>query len=106
MSDFLNGCTNIENADLSSWDVSNCSSLTNFVNNCSKLNSFYAPKNIKVSFSNFTKSTLLTSEHLMSIINNLVTSEDTRTLTLGSANLAKLNDEQIAIATNKGWTVS
>ena len=106
LSDFLNGCTNIENADLSSWDVSNCSSLTNFVNNCSKLNSFYAPKNIKVSFSNFTKSTLLTSEHLMSIINNLVTSEDTRTLTLGSANLAKLNDEQIAIATNKGWTVS
>ena len=106
LSNFLNGCTNIENADLSSWDVSNCSSLTNFVNNCSKLNSFYAPKNIKVSFSNFTKSTLLTSEHLMSIINNLVTSEDTRTLTLGSANLAKLNDEQIAIAANKGWTVS
>ena len=42
----------------------------------------------------------------MSIINNLVASEKTRTLTLGSANLAKLNDEQITIATNKGWTVS
>lgn len=41
----------------------------------------------------------------MSIINNLVASESTRTLTLGSANLAKLTDDQIAIAVNKGWTV-
>lgn len=42
----------------------------------------------------------------MSIINNLVASETTKTLTLGSANLAKLNDAQIGIAVNKGWTVS
>lgn len=106
LSSFLDGCTNIESMDLSSWDVSNCNDLTKFVYNCPNLKSFYAPKNIKGSFSDFTKSTLLTSEHLMSIINNLNTVEETKTLTLGSANLSKLTSDQIAIAINKGWTVS
>ena len=92
---------------MSNCDVSKCTDMQNFVYNCTKLSSFYAPKNINAEYlGDFTKSTLLTSEHLMSIINNLVASENTRTLTLGSANLAKLNDEQIAIAVNKGWTVS
>lgn len=106
LSDFLNGCTNIESIDLSSWDVSNCSTLDKFVYNCPNLKSFYAPKNIKGSFSDFTKSTLLTSEHLMSIINNLNTVEKRKTLTVGSANLSKLTSDQIAIAINKGWTLS
>jgi hypothetical protein len=30
----------------------------------------------------------------------------TKTLTLGSTNLAKLTDEEKAIATNKGWTLA
>ena len=59
----------------------------------------------------------LTHESLMNVINNLydlnitckVESGGTlysQTLSLGSANLAKLTDEEIAIATNKGWNVS
>ncbi len=34
------------------------------------------------------------------------TSTETHTLTLGSTNLAKLTDEEIAIATEKGWTLA
>lgn len=52
----------------------------------------------------------LTHESLMGIINGLY---DIKTagvkpqqLTLGTTNLAKLTSEEIAIATNKGWTVS
>ena len=46
----------------------------------------------------------LSRESLLSIINNLeVVSGET--LTLGSVNLAKLTDDDIAIATNKGWSV-
>ena len=55
-------------------------------------------------------STKLTHESLMNVINNLY---DIKTkgvkpqqLVLGSTNLSKLTSEEIAIATNKGWTVS
>jgi hypothetical protein len=41
----------------------------------------------------------------MSIINNLMTVTSTKTLTLGATNLAKLTADEVAIATNKGWTV-
>lgn len=54
--------------------------------------------------------TRLTHKSLMNIINNLYDIAakgcNTQKLTLGSTNLAKLTAEEIAIATNKGWTVS
>lgn len=57
-----------------------------------------------------TSSTLLTHDSLMNIINNLYDIKtkgcNTQALTLGATNLAKLTEEEIAIATNKGWTVS
>ncbi len=55
----------------------------------------------------------LTEESLMNVINNLYDLNQVYTeqlysqqLVLGATNLAKLSEEQIAIATNKGWTVS
>jgi hypothetical protein len=42
----------------------------------------------------------------MSIIDNLMTVNITQTLTIGPANLAKLSDEQIAVAINKNWSIS
>lgn len=49
----------------------------------------------------------LTVESLMSVINALVdlTGENSKTLTLGATNLAKLSDEQKAVATNKNWVL-
>ena len=43
---------------------------------------------------------------LVTILNNLATVTTTQTLTMGSTNLAKLTDEDKAIATNKGWTLA
>lgn len=55
-------------------------------------------------------SPLLTHDSLMNVINNLYDIAtrgcNTQQLVLGSTNLAKLTAEEIAIATNKGWTVS
>ena len=55
-------------------------------------------------------STKLTHDSLMNIINNLYDIAtkgcQPQQLVLGSTNLAKLTEEEIAIATNKGWTVS
>lgn len=44
------------------------------------------------------------AEHLIGIINNL--GEGSYVLNIGDHNTAKLTDEQIQIATDKGWTVS
>lgn len=55
-------------------------------------------------------STLLTHDSLMNVINGLYDIAtkgcNTQQLILGSTNLAKLSAEEIAIATNKGWSVS
>lgn len=55
-------------------------------------------------------STLLTHDSLMNVINNLYDIAtkgcNAQQLYLSSTNLAKLTAEEIAIATNKGWSVS
>ena len=52
----------------------------------------------------------LTHDSLMNVINKLYDIAtkgcNTQNLSIGSTNLAKLTAEEIAIATNKGWTVS
>ncbi len=50
----------------------------------------------------------LTIDSMVAMFNNLkdLTGETAKTLTLGTTNLAKLSDEQKAIATNKNWTLA
>lgn len=55
---------------------------------------------------NYSNSIRLTSTSLKSILNRLQTVSSTKTLTLGAQNLLKLTAEDIAVATNKGWTVA
>jgi hypothetical protein len=54
----------------------------------------------------FSSCSKLDYESLMSIINALVTITSNKTLKLGATNLAKLTDEEKAIATEKGWTLA
>ena len=53
----------------------------------------------------FSTNPKLTKESLLSILNNLPQVSSTKTLTLGSINLAKLSSSDITIATGKNWTV-
>ena len=52
----------------------------------------------------------LTHDSLMNVINNLydlsANGLSSKTLNLGSTNISKLTEDEIAIATNKGWIVS
>ena len=56
----------------------------------------------------------LTKESLMNVINNLYDLNETygagteyvQSLVLGNSNKEKLSEEELAIATNKGWVVS
>lgn len=103
----FNYCNELTSLDVSSWDVGHITSynaISQTFNNCSALVDFQAPKNINNNI-NFNYSTALSHDSLMSIINNLMTTTSTKTLNLGSTNLAKLTDDEKAIATGKGWTV-
>ena len=55
---------------------------------------------------NYSHSTSLTREQMIPILNDLVRTTTTKTLTIGSTNLAKLTDEDKKIATDKGWTLA
>lgn len=59
---------------------------------------------------NVSKNTKLTHESLMNIINGLYDIKSAgvkpQQLILGSTNLVKLTEDEIAIATNKGWNIS
>ena len=49
----------------------------------------------------------LTHDSILNVINKAAdVTASPKTLTLGSTNLAKLSDEEKAIATNKGWTLA
>ena len=88
-------------------DTSNVTNMNSMFSNCSRLEEIHMI-NMKVSF-NISSSTKFTRESLLEIINNcydLTTLNKTATLTMGSTNLAKLTDEDKAIATAKGWTLN
>lgn len=89
---------------------------------CSKLENFGGFKDLGKAYStsqsanysyyklDLSYCTALTHDSLMNVINKLYDIAtkgcNTQALVLGSTNLAKLTEEEIAIATNKGWTVS
>lgn len=58
---------------------------------------------VNMSFSSLVN---LSHESLVYLINGLSNyTSGTHTLTIGSTNLAKLTEEEIAVGTNKGWTI-
>lgn len=86
------------------FDCSNVTNMNNMFASCRSLKSILMT-NIGVSL-NISSSTLFERSDLLTILNNLQTVTSTEVLTMGATNLAKLTDEDKAIATNKGWTLA
>lgn len=121
----FNGCSQLET--IGQYDASKVSTIDSFVSNCSALKNFgglinlgkgYTQKTADYGYYTLNLSSCynLTHESLMNVINNLYDLNLTydvanggtlykQTLNLGSTNKAKLTEEEIAIATNKGWNV-
>lgn len=114
------GCNRL--TEIEAINCEKCTDIANALQNCLNLVTFGGFINIgqaylttaSANYSNY-KLNLdtareLTKDSLMNVINNLydIASKGVQTqqLQLGSTNLAKLTAEEIAIATNKGWTVS
>lgn len=85
-------------------DTENVTNMSNMFFYCSGLKSILMT-GMKVSF-DISASTKFERADLLIILNNLATVTTTKTLKMGTTNLAKLNDEDKAIATNKGWTLA
>ena len=103
MESMFSGCSGLTSLDLSGFNTSNVTNMSNMFKNCSSLTNLDSMQNISVSLD--LSATILDVTSLLDVIDNLTTVTTTQTLTLGSTLLAKLSEDQIAIATNKGWTV-
>ena len=102
MSLMFRECGNL--TSIPAFNVSNVTSMDNMFLLCSKLETIHMV-NIGANL-DISPSTKFTREALLEIIGNLKTVTSTKTLTMGSTNLAKLTEEDKAIATNKGWTLA
>ena len=89
--------------DLSGTTLRSSTNNDSFVTVAYELTDFIAPNDICVDI--HVTADNLTVDSLMSIINNLADVTKPQILEIGSYNLSKLTDEQIAIAINKNWTV-
>jgi surface protein len=116
MSNMFQNCNNI--CDIPELDCSSCTSLNTFFgyNNLSYLNKFGGWKNygMQKSATNVSnvldKAPYLGKESVLNIINGLYDRKSAGysvlTLKMHANHLAMLSDEEKAIATNKGWTLS
>ena len=120
MSEMFYACILLET--LPKLNCSNVERINSVVTNCAKLQNIGGFENLGQAYKTtmdanyyYYKLALsfnnnLTHDSLMNVINNLYDIKskgcNPQSLVLGSTNLAKLTAEEIAIATEKGWTVS
>lgn len=106
---FFDNCENLVSIKNSEIDFSNISEKENvgrMFNRCIALEEVRFKENtLKVDL-DMSYSTLLSHDSLLSIINSCSQVSETQTLKLGETNLAKLSEEEKAIATSKGWTLA
>ena len=102
MSYMFDGCSKL--TEIPAFDVSNVNSFASTFHNCISLRTIHMT-GMKASF-DISESTQFTDNDLYEIIDNLATVTSTQTLTMGATNLAKVSEEYVAKATNKGWTLA
>ena len=96
------GCTSL--TTFPALDLHNGTYFGGAWNNCTSLTTLGGFGAISADI-DLSASTLLTVESLMNVITQAATVTG-KTMKFGSDNLAKLTDEQKAVATNKGWTLA
>lgn len=101
----LAGCSKLISVPL--LDFTNAKELRSMLLACSELTDLGGFSNLSVSL-DLSSSRKLTADSIMNVINQAadLSETDNATLTLGTTNIAKLTEEQIAIATSKGWTIA
>ena len=113
MRSMFNYCTSLTSLDLSSFDTSKVTNMLGMFDDCKSLSTLTLGSNwgINTSISSFYLSSCpLTHNSCLDVFNKLAdktqTATTSATLTLKSSTKALMSSTEIAIATNKGWTVS
>lgn len=110
MSYMFNKCSSLTSIPL--LDCGKVTSADGMLRDCKSLTDLGGFKDLKVSitYGFLETSPNLTTESLMNVINNLydltANGLSGQTLKFGTTNLNKLTSDQIAVATNKGWTLT
>lgn len=101
-SDLLFGnCPNL--VEIGTFDATNWNGME-IIYNSPKVKSIHC-KHWRKSF-NISASSCFEQDDLVEIISNLDEVTSVQTLTMGATNLAKLTEEQIKVATDKGWVLA
>ena len=101
----FNGCTSLTSVTLPDGFGQNATITAGLFNNCTSLTTITGNPRFKVSL-DLSICTQLTHDSLMVVINGLQEVTTAQTLTLGTANLAKLTEDEKKVATDKGWTLA
>ena len=105
---FSNWSTACEELNISGLNLTRCTSINNTFTgtkfNVIRCDGLRLP-NIDMSNIGLNSSTSLTVDSIVGLLNALPQSDKGYSFQIGSVNIAKLSDEQKAIATNKGWTL-
>lgn len=101
LNNLFRNCTSL--VSLPYFDVSNAESIEGMIEGCTNLETVGGFGGLKQDFK-FVMNSNLSHDSLMNIINNLA-NVDGKQLSIGQNNRDRLTDDEIAIATNKGWNV-
>lgn len=103
-------CREMITCDISALKTTNIKGLSDAFFNCVKLENLLVGENFLAStaINSFNLSTCKALSHasLVHVFTQLATRENGPVISIGSTNLAKLTEDEIAIATNKGWSVT
>ncbi len=98
-------CVLLNVLNISGWDMQSATNTTNMFTSCSRLTSLVT-NGTKIYTSFSVSPTSLDHDSLVGLLNALQPVTATQTITLGATLQAKLTNAEIAIATEKGWTVA
>jgi hypothetical protein len=90
--------------EIGAFDISGATNYTRMFSNCYSLKKLHL-KHFRLSF-NISYSTAFEQSDLVEIISNLDPISTPETMIIGATNLAKLTQDQILVATGKGWTLA
>lgn len=96
-------CTNLKR--IPKFIFNNTTNLDRTFYGCSALEELYCEGELAINGLDLSSCKELTHDSLMSVINCLAPTSTAMSVTLGTTNLAKLTNEEKAIATEKGWSL-
>ena len=105
MAYMFQNCSSLTSLNLSNFNTENVTNMEYMFNGCSKIRDIEPPINLFISHS-ISSMIYLTREELLQWLDALSEITTNQTLTLGSTLSMKLREADLAIATNKGWSIA